>query len=66
MGHSREGGQGGIKLCPAVQVKSRVRKSLAFHANDCRFYPTGNRTTPERYKEKSEIFRSAFLGRSLE
>ena len=65
MVHSRDGGPGGIKLCPAGQVKSKVRKSLAFHADDCRFYPTGSRATPELFKGKSEILRSAFLGRSF-
>ena len=57
MGHSREGRRG-IKLCPAVQVKSKVMKSLVFHANDCIFYLMSKRATWELFKEESEIFRS--------
>ena len=57
-GHSREGGRR-IKLCPAVQVKSKVMKSLTFHANDCIFYLMSQRAAWELFKEESEIFRSA-------
>lgn len=55
-----------IKLCPAVQVKSKVIKSLAFHANaDCIFYLMSKRATWELLKKRVKYL-DLILERSLE